>query len=76
MSELNVDLPEIVSSNYQRPARQPTVSGTVTHPSDLQPAIDALSEMGRAWLNKRCEGRAIAPRDLALAGDFERGELK
>ncbi len=52
------------------------MGGTVTHPDDLQPAIDALTEMGRAWLLKRCQGREITPADLALAGDFERGELK
>ena len=50
--------------------------GTVTHPEDLQPAINALTDMGRAWLNKRTKGRDITPKDLALAGDFERGELK
>lgn len=51
------------------------MSGVVTPPDDLQPAIDALTEIGRAWLMKRTEGRSITPKDLALAGDFERGEL-
>ena len=50
------------------------ISGVVTHPTDLQPAIDALTEVGRAWLLKQTKGRDIAPRDIALAGDFERGE--
>ncbi len=52
------------------------VSGTVTPPDDLQPAIDALTELGRAWLMKHTKGRQITPRDLARAADFERGELK
>lgn len=52
------------------------ITGKVTHPDDLQPAIDALSELGQAWLLKRTEGRLVTPQDLALAGDFERGELK
>ena len=56
--------------------KQPAVSGKVTHPEDLQPAIDALTEIGHAWLMRRCQGREITPQDLALAGDFERGELK
>lgn len=55
--------------------RKPAIGGTVTPPQDLQPAIDALSEMGKAWLKKRTKGRAVTPLDLAQAGDFERGEL-
>jgi len=51
------------------------LGGTVTHPTDLQPAINALTDIGRAWLNKRTQGRAVTPRDVALAADFERGEL-
>ncbi len=54
---------------------RPPIVGKVTHPDNLQPAIDALSEIGKAWLNKRTEGRDVTPKDLALAGDFERGEL-
>ena len=53
-----------------------SMAGTVTPPDDLQPAIDALTEIGRAWLNKETKGREIMPRDLARAADFERGELK
>lgn len=49
--------------------------GRVTPPDDLQPAIDALTEKGWGWLMKRCKGREITPDDLALAGDYERGEL-
>ena len=51
------------------------MSGTVTPPDDLQPAIDALSEMGRAWLKKQSKGRAVTPADIAHAADYERGEL-
>lgn len=51
------------------------MSGTVTPPADLSPAINALGEIGKAWLKKRTKGRPVAPRDIALAADFERGEL-
>lgn len=51
-------------------------AGTVTHPDDLQPAIDKLTETGRAWLEQRTEGREVMPRDIALAADYERGDLK
>ena len=55
--------------------KRPAMAGIVTPPDDLQPAIDALSEMGAAWLMKQTKGRDITPRDVSLAGDFERGEL-
>ena len=56
--------------------KRPAMAGTFTPPDDLQPAIDALTDIGRAWLNKRCEGREIMPNDVGLACDFERGNLK
>lgn len=56
-------------------SRRPAMSGFVKPPDDLQPAIDALTDIGKAWLKKRCKGREITPADVALAGDFERGEL-
>ena len=52
------------------------MAGTVTPPDDLQPAIDALGELGYAWLKKETKGRSITPQDLARAADFERGELQ
>ena len=52
------------------------MQGFVTPPDDLQPEINALSEIGRAWLKKKCKGRAVRPADIAKAADFERGELK
>lgn len=70
MSNLNAAPPA-----YQLRRGLSAVTGTVTPPDDLQPAIDALSDTGRAWLNRRCKGRDIQPRDVALAADFERGEL-
>ncbi len=57
-------------------AKRHPIMGVVTPPNDFQPAIDALTEMGRAWLKKQTKGREITPRDLAQAADFERGELK
>ena len=56
--------------------RAPAIEGKVTPPDDLQPAVDALGELGKAWLNKQTKGREITPYDLAKAADFERGELK
>ena len=47
------------------------VSGTVTHPDDLRPAIEALGEVGQWWLATRCNGRAVQPADVARAADFE-----
>lgn len=55
--------------------RFPTVTGKVTPPSDLGPAISALSEIGKAYLDRRCKGLPATPKDIALAADFERGEL-
>ena len=52
------------------------MSGTVTPPEDLQPAIDALTPKGLAWLKERTKGREVLPADIAKAFDFERGELK
>ena len=51
------------------------MSGTVTPPDDLQPAIDALSDIGRAWLKKQTKGRDVKPADIAHAADYERGDL-
>lgn len=59
--------------NGRRP--RPAMSGTVTHLDDLQPAINKLTDVGREWLEKRTEGREVMPRDIALAADYERGEL-
>lgn len=55
--------------------QMPVMSGKVTPPDDLQPAIDALTNKGKMWLDAYTQGRDITPRDLALAGDFEREEL-
>ena len=46
------------------------ISGTVTPPNDLQPAIDDLPDVGKLWLAKRCNGRAVLPQDIARAADF------
>ena len=46
--------------------------GIVTHPDDLEPAINALGEKGRQFLEERCKGRKIKPADIAKAADFER----
>ena len=55
--------------------KQPAMSGRVVPPDDLQPAIDALTELGAAWLRKQTNGRDVTPTDVARAADFERGEL-
>ncbi len=51
------------------------MSGTYTPPSNLQPAIDGLSEIGRAWLDGRTYGRDIEPADVSYAAEYERGDL-
>ena len=57
--------------------KQPhVISGVVTPPKDLQPAIDALGPMGSAYLKALAAGGKITPLLLAQAADFERGELK
>lgn len=65
-----------MSDRMNAPRYKGKMNGTVTPPSDLQPAINALSDIGRAWLKKETKGRQVMPRDLARAADFERGELK
>lgn len=55
--------------------RIPMMGGTVTPPQDLQPAINALSPMGRSYLAQITEGREITPSDIAKASDYERGYL-
>ena len=54
------------------------VTGTVTPPDDLQPAIDALTDKGREYLNKLLEehGGVVTPWMLAQSADYERGELR
>jgi len=52
-----------------------SVQGKVTPPDDLQPAIDALGKVGRAYLTALAAGGKITPLLLAQAADFERGEL-
>jgi hypothetical protein len=47
--------------------------GRVTHPDNLEPAIQALTDKGREHLKSRCEGRDVTPTDIAMAADFERG---
>lgn len=59
-----------------KPTKRPMMAGTVTPPDDLQPAIDGLNDIGRAWLKKETKGRKIEPRDVSRAADFMRGELK
>ena len=55
---------------------RPPISGKVVPPTDLQPAIEALTQVGRNWLKFHVKGREILPRDISLAADYERGELK
>ena len=52
------------------------MSGTVLPPDNLQPAIDALGQAGKAWLDGRTYGKDVEPRDISLAADYERGDLK
>jgi hypothetical protein len=49
--------------------------GKVTPPKDLGPAIEALTDKGREFLQKETKGRKITPPDIARAADYERGEL-
>ncbi len=56
--------------------RRPAMSGTVLPPDNLQPAIDALGQAGKAWLDGRTYGKDVEPRDISLAADYERGDLK
>lgn len=73
---INANISSIAPPHYQPRPVGKHMSGTVTPPDDLQPAIDALSDIGRAWLYKQTLGRDILPRDLAKAADYERGDLK
>ena len=50
------------------------VTGKVTPPADLQPAIDALGPKGKSYLKGLSQG-TIEPWMLAQAADFERNEL-
>ena len=48
------------------------IEGKVTHPEDLQPAIDALGEKGKAYLKALSGSEKIQPWMIAKAADFER----
>lgn len=50
--------------------------GRVVPPADLQPAINALSDKGKKFLEQTCQGRQITPQDIAKAADHERGDGK
>jgi len=52
--------------------RQPSMSGTVTPPDDLQPAIDALGPKGRSYLKGLAQNDPITPHMLARAADHGR----
>ena len=47
--------------------------GVITPPQDLQPAIDRLGPVGREFLDRRCEGRAVTAEDIAPAASHQRG---
>ena len=48
------------------------MSGIVTPPDDLQPAIDALGPKGRLRLTELAQGKTITPHMLAKAADHGR----
>jgi len=48
------------------------LSGTVTPPDDLQPAIDALGPKGLAYLIVNAQGDDVTPEMLAQAADHGR----
>lgn len=48
------------------------MEGIVTPPKDLQPAIDALSEKGKAYLTALSGGQKVLPWMIAKAADWER----
>ena len=54
--------------------KQPVMSGTVTPPDDLQPAIDALGPVGKALLDVRvaATGGTVTPDMLAVSADYGR----
>lgn len=58
--------------------RVPYVSGRVTPPKDLTPAIDALGDRGKAYLRALAapHGGVVTPQMIAKAADYDRGELK
>lgn len=45
--------------------------GTVSYPSDLGPAIAALSEEARQYMYSQLEGREPGPDDIARAADWD-----
>ena len=57
-----------------KPKRRPMGSGTVTHPKDLQPAIDAMPDEAKTRLTFRCQGRKPTPKDIAETMDWYREE--
>jgi len=59
---------------YSNTDMEKLFSGTVTNPDDLGPAIRALGEKGREFLEAIvCLGRDVTADDVAHAADFERG---
>jgi hypothetical protein len=61
----------------EKPVKQPFMSGTVTPPDDLQPAIDALGPAGREHLIRllvEAGNSNPTPDMLAKAADHDRGE--
>jgi hypothetical protein len=50
---------------------KPFATGTVTHPEDLTPAIEALGPVGRDHLLRLAGGRKVEPWMIAKAADYE-----
>jgi len=49
------------------------LTGAVKPPKDLTPAIEALGDKGRSWLERTTEGREITHHDVAKAADVDNG---
>lgn len=50
-----------------------TITGAVKPPKDLTPAIEALGDKGRKWLDRITKGREITHHDVAKAADVDNG---
>lgn len=63
---------EIAALKGNAPGRIPFVAGVVTPPSDLMPAVMALSPRAFERLQGLCAGRAVTPADLVFVSDWDR----
>lgn len=69
---INANISQFAPPAYQPRRGRPSMSGTVTHPDDLQPAIDAMPPQAAAHMGFKIKKSKPSPQDIAAAMDWYR----